>query len=145
MADREFDGMEHLTGLGGVRGLCQKLGTHPVNGLKNNESDLVRRREVFGENVMSVKPAKTYLQLIYAALQDFIVIILMISAFVRASAVDGRVTLKGDRSAALRGMTGNGDGDQFFPGQRWDLTYVSRLQAVKLELAILVTHFQQEI
>ena len=45
-------------------------------------SDLARRREVFGSNVIPPKPPKSFLQLVWEALQDITLIILMIAAII---------------------------------------------------------------
>jgi len=45
-------------------------------------SDLSRRREVFGSNVIPPKPPKTFLQLVWEALQDITLIILIIAAII---------------------------------------------------------------
>ena len=45
-------------------------------------SDLARRREVFGSNVIPPKPPKTFLELVWEALQDITLIILIIAAII---------------------------------------------------------------
>jgi len=46
--------------------------------------------------------------------------------------VPGKVVLRGDRTAALTRLRGEGDDrDQYLPGERRDATYISRLQAVQ--------------
>jgi len=45
-------------------------------------SDLSRRREVFGSNVIPPKPPKSFLQLVWEAMQDITLIILMIAAVI---------------------------------------------------------------
>ena len=98
IANREFDGKDDLDALGGVRGVAEKVKTDPVNGLDGNAADdLVARRAAFGENVMSVKPPKSYLELVWEALQDFIIIVLMISAVI--SLVLG-LTLEADKEGS---------------------------------------------
>jgi len=48
------------------------------------------------------------------------------------SEVEGKVAFKGDRSGSMRSLLGRGDdAAQLMPGQRRDVTYVSRLQAVQ--------------
>ncbi|VEL20071.1 unnamed protein product [Protopolystoma xenopodis] len=42
--------------------------------------DLDERRRVFGSNVIPPKPPKTFLQLMWEAVQDFTLILLMIAA-----------------------------------------------------------------
>ena len=45
-------------------------------------SDLARRREVFGSNVIPPKPPKSFLQLVWEALQDITLIVLIIAAII---------------------------------------------------------------
>jgi len=51
-----------------------------VEGLSGSDSDLVHRRQVFGSNVIPPKPPKTFLELVWAALQDITLIILIAAA-----------------------------------------------------------------
>jgi len=51
-----------------------------VEGLSGSESDLIHRREVFGSNVIPPKPPKTFLELVWEALQDITLIILLAAA-----------------------------------------------------------------
>ena len=51
-------------------------------GLQGNPGDLEKRKEVFGSNVIPPKKPKTLLQLIWEALQDVTLIILIVSALV---------------------------------------------------------------
>jgi len=51
-----------------------------VSGLDG--TDLSRRRDVFGSNVIPPKPPKTFLQLVWEALQDITLIILIIAAII---------------------------------------------------------------
>ncbi|KAF8771932.1 Plasma membrane calcium-transporting ATPase 3 like protein [Argiope bruennichi] len=67
---------------GGVHNLCRKLHTSPTDGLSGAASDLARRREVFGANSIPPKPPKTFLQLVWEALQDVTLIILQVAALV---------------------------------------------------------------
>ncbi|TGZ62342.1 hypothetical protein CRM22_007480 [Opisthorchis felineus] len=62
----------------GATGLCKRLRTSPTEGLFNKE--LTQRREVFGTNVIPPTPPKTFLQLMWAALQDVTLIVLMVAA-----------------------------------------------------------------
>jgi len=45
-------------------------------------SDLSRRCEVFGSNVIPPKPPKSFLQLVWEALQDITLIVLIIAAII---------------------------------------------------------------
>ena len=51
-------------------------------GTRGDTSDLEARRDVFGSNTIPPKPPKTFLQLVWEALQDITLIILEIAAVV---------------------------------------------------------------
>lgn len=51
-------------------------------GLNGNLADLERRQEVFGKNLIPPKKPKTFLQLVWEALQDVTLIILEIAAII---------------------------------------------------------------
>uniref|UniRef100_A0A8C1VW30 Calcium-transporting ATPase n=1 Tax=Cyprinus carpio TaxID=7962 RepID=A0A8C1VW30_CYPCA len=65
---------------GGVEGLCQRLKTSPTEG--EFATDLDKRKEVFGQNLIPPKKPKTFLQLVWEALQDVTLIILEIAALI---------------------------------------------------------------
>ncbi|GCB65336.1 plasma membrane calcium-transporting ATPase 1 isoform X2 [Scyliorhinus torazame] len=67
---------------GDVAELCTRLKTSPVEGLSGNPADLDQRHQVFGENFIPPKKAKTFLQLVWEALQDVTLIILEIAAII---------------------------------------------------------------
>ncbi|XP_036609320.1 plasma membrane calcium-transporting ATPase 4 isoform X1 [Trichosurus vulpecula] len=67
---------------GGVQGLCEKLKTSNTEGLSGNPADLERRKQVFGENLIPPKKAKTFLELVWEALQDVTLIILEVAAII---------------------------------------------------------------
>uniref|UniRef100_A0A8C8TK57 Plasma membrane calcium-transporting ATPase 1 n=1 Tax=Peromyscus maniculatus bairdii TaxID=230844 RepID=A0A8C8TK57_PERMB len=67
---------------GDVYGICTKLKTSPNEGLRGNPADLERREAVFGKNFIPPKKPKTFLQLVWEALQDVTLIILEIAAIV---------------------------------------------------------------
>ncbi|XP_029818381.1 LOW QUALITY PROTEIN: plasma membrane calcium-transporting ATPase 4 [Manacus vitellinus] len=67
---------------GGVQNVCKRLKTSPVEGLSGNPTDLEKRRQVFGQNFIPPKKAKTFLQLVWEALQDVTLIILEIAAII---------------------------------------------------------------
>uniref|UniRef100_A0A1I7Y0Y4 Calcium-transporting ATPase n=1 Tax=Steinernema glaseri TaxID=37863 RepID=A0A1I7Y0Y4_9BILA len=67
---------------GGVEGLCQRLQSNPSDGLPANKEELDRRRAVFGANEIPPHPPKSFLQLVWEALQDVTLIILLVSAIV---------------------------------------------------------------
>lgn len=76
------EGVEKLESNGGANGLCTKLRTDAISGLSGDEADLQLRREVFGSNTIPPKKSKTFLQLVWEALQDVTLIILEIAAIV---------------------------------------------------------------
>lgn len=67
---------------GGVMNLCSKLKTNPVEGLSGNPADLEKRKQVFGQNLIPPKKPKTFLELVWEALQDVTLIILEIAAII---------------------------------------------------------------
>ena len=52
------------------------------SGISGGESDMHNRVEVFGSNVIPPKPPKTFLRLVWEALQDVTLIILMVAAII---------------------------------------------------------------
>ncbi|KAF7666908.1 hypothetical protein LDENG_00088480 [Lucifuga dentata] len=60
--------------------LCSR--TSPVDGLDGNADDIIRRKEEFGQNVIPPKKPKTFLQLVWEALQDVTLIILEVAAII---------------------------------------------------------------
>ncbi|XP_051964546.1 plasma membrane calcium-transporting ATPase 3-like isoform X3 [Xyrauchen texanus] len=65
-----------------TEGLCHRLKTSPADGLSDNPADLEKRRQVFGQNFIPPKKPKTFLQLVWEALQDVTLIILEIAAII---------------------------------------------------------------
>ncbi|VDN57768.1 unnamed protein product [Dracunculus medinensis] len=82
----EFRGIEACEKIeadyGGIDGLCRRLKTDPANGLPQDKDELDRRRAVFGANEIPPHPPKSFLQLVWEALQDVTLIILLVSAIV---------------------------------------------------------------
>lgn len=66
----------------GVLEMCKKLYTSANEGLSGSPVDLEHRRKVFGGNVIPPKPPKTFLQLVWEAIQDVTLIILLVAAIV---------------------------------------------------------------
>ncbi|XP_069946822.1 plasma membrane calcium-transporting ATPase 3 isoform X2 [Cherax quadricarinatus] len=62
--------------------ITKKLYSSPTNGLSGNASDMEHRRQTFGSNVIPPKPPKTFLMLVWEALQDVTLIILQVAAVV---------------------------------------------------------------
>ncbi|KAL1449107.1 hypothetical protein WDU94_000340 [Cyamophila willieti] len=79
---RGREGIAKINEYGGVPDLCRKLYTSPNEGLAGSQNDMEHRREVFGSNTIPSKPSKTFLQLVWEALQDVTLIILEIAAIV---------------------------------------------------------------
>lgn len=52
----------------------------PSLGLSGQPGDIEKRKTVFGENIIPPKKAKTFLQLVWEALQDVTLIILEVAA-----------------------------------------------------------------
>uniref|UniRef100_A0A8C7YSK3 P-type Ca(2+) transporter n=1 Tax=Oryzias sinensis TaxID=183150 RepID=A0A8C7YSK3_9TELE len=82
----ELRGVEAITRIqesyGDVNGLCLKLRTSSVEGLDGNSEDINRRKEEFGQNLIPPKKPKTFLQLVWEALQDVTLIILEVAAII---------------------------------------------------------------
>jgi len=67
---------------GGIQEICRRLHTNPQKGLSGNDEDLQHRKDTFGSNVIPPKPAKTFLMLVWEALQDVTLIILQVAAVI---------------------------------------------------------------
>ncbi|KAM4613140.1 plasma membrane calcium-transporting ATPase 2 isoform 14-T14 [Polymixia lowei] len=67
---------------GDTEGLCSRLKTSPTEGLAGAPADLDKRRELYGKNLIPPKKPKTFLQLVWEALQDVTLIILEIAALI---------------------------------------------------------------
>ncbi|XP_070686489.1 plasma membrane calcium-transporting ATPase 1-like isoform X2 [Pempheris klunzingeri] len=82
----ELSGAEALTKIqesyGDVSGLCARLRTAPVEGLDGKSEDIDRRKQVFGQNLIPPKKPKTFVQLVWEALQDVTLIILEVAAII---------------------------------------------------------------
>ncbi|XP_020569773.1 plasma membrane calcium-transporting ATPase 1 isoform X4 [Oryzias latipes] len=82
----ELRGAEAISKLGesygDTQGLCNRLKTSPADGLSGQPADLEKRKTTFGENLIPPKKPKTFLQLVWEALQDVTLIILEVAAIV---------------------------------------------------------------
>ncbi|KAM7007012.1 plasma membrane calcium-transporting ATPase 2 isoform 11-T26 [Tautogolabrus adspersus] len=67
---------------GGIEGLCKRLKTSPTEGLTGALPDLDKRKEIYGKNLIPPKKPKTFLQLVWEALQDVTLIILELAALI---------------------------------------------------------------
>merc|ERR1712036_11210 len=82
MEFRGPEGVEKIKEYGGATGLAKKLNTSESTGLSGDNGDLEHRRDVFGSNTIPPRPPKTFLELVWEALQDITLIILEIAAVV---------------------------------------------------------------
>ncbi|XP_063706569.1 plasma membrane calcium-transporting ATPase 2 isoform X3 [Culicoides brevitarsis] len=82
MEHRGREGIAKLNELGGVQELCKKLYTSATEGLSGSREDMEHRADTFGSNVIPPKPPKTFMQLVWEALQDVTLIILEVAALV---------------------------------------------------------------
>ncbi|BFZ08779.1 hypothetical protein BsWGS_11818 [Bradybaena similaris] len=81
MEHRAQEGLDLVNNkFGGVHEMCKLLKTTATNGL--DETDIDLRRRVFGSNVIPPKPPKSFLQLVWEALQDVTLIILIVAAII---------------------------------------------------------------
>ncbi|XP_040214761.1 plasma membrane calcium-transporting ATPase 2 isoform X6 [Rana temporaria] len=67
---------------GDTDGMCRRLKTSPTEGLPGTQVDLDKRRQVYGQNFIPPKKPKTFLQLVWEALQDVTLIILELAAII---------------------------------------------------------------
>ncbi|XP_076232963.1 plasma membrane calcium-transporting ATPase 3 isoform X4 [Calliopsis andreniformis] len=82
MEHRGREGVNKINSHGGVQEICKKLYTSPSEGLSGAAADIQHRRDTFGSNLIPPKPPKTFLQLVWEALQDATLIILEIAALI---------------------------------------------------------------
>lgn len=80
MEYRGQEGIEKIQDHGGIEGLLGKLFSSAEKGLNEDSHDLDHRREIFGRNVIPPKPPKKFLRLIFEAVQDVTLIILIVAA-----------------------------------------------------------------
>lgn len=82
MEHRGVEGIQKIEDLGGGTEVARKLNTSASAGLNGDRSDLEHRRDVFGSNTIPPKPPKTFIELVWEALQDVTLIILEVAAVV---------------------------------------------------------------
>lgn len=82
MEARGSEAIEKIQGMGGASELCKKLNSSPINGVSGSKVDLDLRRQVYGANIIPPKPPKTFWMLMWEAVQDVTLIILMVAAIV---------------------------------------------------------------
>ncbi|XP_057186104.1 plasma membrane calcium-transporting ATPase 1b isoform X1 [Triplophysa rosa] len=80
---RGTDGLQRIQECyGDGQELCSRLKSSPTEGLSGNPDDIARRKEEFGKNFIPPKKPKTFLQLVWEALQDVTLIILEVAAII---------------------------------------------------------------
>ncbi|XP_020289549.1 plasma membrane calcium-transporting ATPase 2 isoform X6 [Pseudomyrmex gracilis] len=79
---RGREGVNKVNTYGGVQEICKKLYTSPNEGLSGSTADIQHRRDTFGSNMIPPKPSKTFLRLVWEALQDMTLLILEVAAFI---------------------------------------------------------------
>uniref|UniRef100_G3PIE7 Calcium-transporting ATPase n=1 Tax=Gasterosteus aculeatus aculeatus TaxID=481459 RepID=G3PIE7_GASAC len=67
---------------GDTEGLCQRLQSSTTDGVSGDPADMERRYQTFGQNFIPPKKAKTFLELVWEALQDVTLIILEAAAII---------------------------------------------------------------
>ncbi|KAM4610725.1 plasma membrane calcium-transporting ATPase 3b isoform 2-T2 [Polymixia lowei] len=67
---------------GDTEGLCLRLQSNTTDGLTGDPADLERRCQAYGQNFIPPKQPKTFLELVWEALQDVTLIILEIAAII---------------------------------------------------------------
>uniref|UniRef100_A0A182JW71 Calcium-transporting ATPase n=1 Tax=Anopheles christyi TaxID=43041 RepID=A0A182JW71_9DIPT len=82
MEHRGREAVAKVNEYGGVGDICRKLYTSPNEGLSGSQADIDHRRETFGSNIIPPKPPKSFLTLVWEALQDVTLIILEIAAII---------------------------------------------------------------
>lgn len=70
---------------GGLYGLEKQLQTNLITGLTGDPLDLLNRKKIFGRNELPKKLSKSFFRLMFEALQDTTLIILMICAVISFS------------------------------------------------------------
>ncbi|XP_007522179.2 plasma membrane calcium-transporting ATPase 4 isoform X3 [Erinaceus europaeus] len=96
---------------GGLMNLCNQLKTNPVEGLSGNPADLEKRRQAFGQNMIPPKRPKTFLELVWEALQDVTLIILEIAAIVSLVLSFYRPPEMGDRKCDINMAASEDEGE----------------------------------
>jgi len=61
---------------------CRRTCTCKPAGIRGTPEDVAHRTDVFGSNVIPPKPPKSFLQLVWEALQDVTLIILIVAALI---------------------------------------------------------------
>ena len=78
-------GMKKVNQYGGIEDIARHLKTNLKDGLPVNETDHEERKREFGVNYIEPVPPKSFLALMYDAIQDKILLILLCKSFVLVS------------------------------------------------------------
>ncbi|WOL06483.1 calcium-transporting ATPase 5, plasma membrane-type [Canna indica] len=78
---REHD-FTALKQYGGVKGLSHLLKTNTERGILGDETEILHRRSIFGENTYPQKKGRNFLVFLWEACQDLTLIILMVAAVI---------------------------------------------------------------
>ena len=76
MGLRGAEGLDRVKEIGGVEEICKKLKVDPVSGL-SNDGETEQRVAAFGRNYIEPKKAKSFWRLMWEAVQEITLIILM--------------------------------------------------------------------
>ena len=77
------DGIKELNEtFGGLYGIGKKLRTNFITGLTGDSFDLSNRRKIFGRNEIPQKSSKSFFHLMFEAVQDVTLIILIICSVI---------------------------------------------------------------
>lgn len=72
--------LEALGMFGGVESVAYVLGTIPAKGIRGNDDDVAKRRELFGSNTYKSPPPKGLLHFVLEAFNDTTILILLVCA-----------------------------------------------------------------
>jgi len=83
MQTHNHDGIKELNEtFGGLHSLEKKLQTNLITGLTGDVVDLFNRKKIFGRNEIPKKSSKSFFRLMFEALQDITLIILIICSMI---------------------------------------------------------------
>jgi len=83
MQTHNHDCMKELNEtFGGLNGIEKKLHTNLLTGLTGDPIDLFNRKKIFGRNELPKKSSKSFFRLMFEALQDVTLIILIICSLI---------------------------------------------------------------
>ncbi|KAJ6661588.1 hypothetical protein lerEdw1_013827 [Lerista edwardsae] len=80
---RKTEAVTHIRNTyGDILEICERLQTSPKDGIRGTPTELVIRKSVFGENFIPPQKPKTFLELVWEALQDMTLFILEVAAII---------------------------------------------------------------